>query len=57
MSGIRSDVDAAPAHCGCTPESAGAASTAFTLAESARLMPDTASPLPAPAGAYAGLIS
>ncbi len=29
----------------------------FPLAESARLMPDTASPLPALESAYAGLIS
>lgn len=38
-------------------EYAGLYPSDFTLAESARLMPDTASPLPASVGAYAGLIS
>ena len=50
-------VPAAVDHCGCGPEGVGAASFLIALAESARLMPDTASPLSAPMGAYAGLIS
>lgn len=50
-------VPAAVDHCGCDPEDVGAGSFPLTLAESARLMPDNASPLPAPVGAYAGLIS
>jgi len=48
---------AAVDHWGCGPEYFGAASLPLTLAESARLMPVTASPLPASAGAHAGLIS
>jgi hypothetical protein len=46
-------------HCCCNPQEFGAASAQFNfpLAESARLMPVTASPMPAHAGALAGLIS
>lgn len=45
--------------CCCKPQEVGAASVPFysPLAESARLMPVTASPMPAHAGALAGLIS
>jgi hypothetical protein len=46
-------------HCCCKPQEVGAASAQFSfpLAESARLMPVTASPLPGYPGAIAGLIS
>ena len=50
-------VPAADHHCGCSPEVVGAGSFPHTLAESARLMPDTASPLPLSMGAHTGLIS
>lgn len=50
--------DPAPAgHCNCSLRETGAASHPRTLAESARLMPVTASPLPAHASTYAGPIS
>jgi hypothetical protein len=51
--------DLAPVCCSCNPHEVGAASAQlnFPLAESARLMPVTASPMPDHAGALAGLIS